>query len=306
MKAIQSIQTKYLRVFSILGNHNVIALIALIQVGAATRVMEAGLACPDWPLCYGSLLPLSHMNLRVFLEWFHRLDAFLVGILIFSQFMLSILWRNYVPNWLPKIYSLLLFLIILQGSFGAITVLNLLDSYTVSAHLLIAFLLLITSIFINQKLKNNFLKGFNFTEKYHLLTPLIFTIIQSAIGVRVSTTWSAHLCLAFNDKCYLLNAHKLFAIPVAISIICLIIVSIFQKNFVKNWKLFMTLALLISYQVTLGFLSLKFELNEPLLIVGHQLGSSLLIAFLTFLIFENSNQSNLTTSSKQIFAGINL
>ena len=28
----------------------VVAVIALVVIGGATRVMEAGLACPDWPL----------------------------------------------------------------------------------------------------------------------------------------------------------------------------------------------------------------------------------------------------------------
>ena len=91
-------QSRYKSIFLTLGNHSVLALIALIVIGGATRVMEAGLACPDWPLCYGTFLPLNHMNLRVFLEWFHRLDAFLVGLLILSKFILSIIWRKEVPN----------------------------------------------------------------------------------------------------------------------------------------------------------------------------------------------------------------
>ena len=36
-----------------LSAHIVVALIALVVIGGATRVMEAGLACPDWPLCFG-------------------------------------------------------------------------------------------------------------------------------------------------------------------------------------------------------------------------------------------------------------
>ena len=131
----QLYKSKYLTIFRRLGSHSVFALIALIALGGATRVMEAGLACPDWPLCYGSFLPLNHMNLRVFLEWFHRLDAFLVGILILFKFALSIIWKNEIPNWLPKTYSLLLFLVIVQGSFGALTVINLLDSYLSLIHI---------------------------------------------------------------------------------------------------------------------------------------------------------------------------
>ncbi|NER25873.1 MAG: heme A synthase, partial [Symploca sp. SIO1C2] len=44
-----------------------IATLLLMAVGSATRVMNAGLACPDWPLCYGQLVPTQQMNLQVFL-----------------------------------------------------------------------------------------------------------------------------------------------------------------------------------------------------------------------------------------------
>ena len=145
MNNLEFKKTKYQQILINLGNHSVLAIIALIGIGSATRVMEAGLACPDWPLCYGSFLPSSHFNLRVFLEWFHRLDAFLVGILILTEFILSLVWRKYLPELLSRKYSLLLFLVILQGSLGALTVINMLDSYTVMGHLFIAFLLLITS-----------------------------------------------------------------------------------------------------------------------------------------------------------------
>ena len=67
------------RQLQLLTAHLVVALVALVVIGGATRVMQAGLACPDWPLCYGSFLPGRQMNLQVFLEWFHRLDAFVVG-----------------------------------------------------------------------------------------------------------------------------------------------------------------------------------------------------------------------------------
>ena len=68
-----------------LSAHLVVAVVALVVIGGATRVMEAGLACPDWPLCYGTLLPGRQMNAKVFLEWFHRLYAFIVGIALLVQ-----------------------------------------------------------------------------------------------------------------------------------------------------------------------------------------------------------------------------
>ena len=281
-------QAKYKPVFLRLGNHSVLALIALIVIGGATRVMEAGLACPDWPLCYGTFLPLNHMNLRVFLEWFHRLDAFLVGLLILSKFILSIIWRKDLPNWLPKTYSLLVFLVIFQGSIGALTVINLLNSYSVTAHLLTAFLLLITTITINQNLENNEFNNSMIWWKILLFCPLLLTLVQSFIGVRLSSTWSAHLCLSFNKQCLILDAHKLFAIPITLSILAIFAISIYKQNlFLKNWKFLCSLLLLLISQIVLGILSIKTNLSEPIFIIGHQLNASLLISILTTLIFRN-------------------
>ncbi len=283
------------------------ALIALIVIGGATRVMEAGLACPDWPLCYGTFLPLNHMNLRVFLEWFHRLDAFLVGLLILSKFILSIIWRKDLPNWLPKIYSLLVFFVIVQGSIGALTVINLLNSYSVTAHLLMAFLLLITTITINNKIGNNEVNQSLIWWKILLFLPLILTLVQSFIGVRLSSTWSTKLCLSFDQQCLILDTHKLFAIPVAVSILFILAISLYKQNlFPNNWRHLCSLFLLLISQISLGILSLKTNLKEPVFVIGHQLNAALLIAILTSLIGRNTyfNQK-INQSFKSVIVGLN-
>ncbi len=303
----QLYKSKYLPIFKKLGSHCVFALIALIVIGGATRVMEAGLACPDWPLCYGSFLPFSHMNLRVFLEWFHRLDAFLVGVLILFKFALSIIWKKEIPNWLPKTYSLLLFLVIVQGSFGALTVINLLDSNTVTGHLLIAFLLLITTISINQNLENEEIEEPLFWWRLLLFVPLLLTLIQSFIGVRLSSTWSAHICLSLNEKCLILNTHKLFAFPITFSILLIIATAIYKRSLLtENWKYLSALIFLLFSQIVLGVLSLKTNLNEPIFIIGHQLNASLFIAILTTLIFRNPfTKKGLNHSLNPQMLGIN-
>ena len=51
----------------------------LIVLGALVRAHGAGLACPDWPLCFGRLVP--RFDLRVAFEWTHRLVAGSVSIL---------------------------------------------------------------------------------------------------------------------------------------------------------------------------------------------------------------------------------
>jgi cytochrome c oxidase assembly protein subunit 15 len=137
----------------LLCGHLVVALVALVVIGGATRVMEAGLACPDWPLCYGSLLPGGRMNLQVFLEWFHRLDAFVVGVALLVLAGASVLGRRDLPRWLPWAAGLALLLVAVQGGLGALTVLRLLAAGTVTAHLATGLLLVLLLSAISQAIE---------------------------------------------------------------------------------------------------------------------------------------------------------
>ena len=53
---------------------------ALIVVGSVVRTTGSGLACPDWPLCQGRLIPPFQFN--VMIEWTHRLLALLVSLVL--------------------------------------------------------------------------------------------------------------------------------------------------------------------------------------------------------------------------------
>lgn len=54
-----------------------------VYLGAYVRHAGASLACPDWPLCRGSLLP--HMDQYVGAQFAHRLGALLLTVLILSM-----------------------------------------------------------------------------------------------------------------------------------------------------------------------------------------------------------------------------
>ena len=64
----------------------------LISLGAAVRLFGAGLACPDWPLCYGTLAPA--LTLPILLEVGHRYLASLLGLLIILIYLLCIYSDN--------------------------------------------------------------------------------------------------------------------------------------------------------------------------------------------------------------------
>ena len=145
--------SRLLRQLQWLTAHLLVALVALVVIGGATRVMQAGLACPDWPLCYGSFLPGRQMNLQVFLEWFHRLDAFVVGIGVLVLATTTLLKRKLLPRWLPWLSGACLFLVAFQGALGALTVTLLLPPGIVTAHLATALLLVMLVSVCHQLLE---------------------------------------------------------------------------------------------------------------------------------------------------------
>jgi cytochrome c oxidase assembly protein subunit 15 len=109
-------------------------VIGLITLGATVRANNAGLACPDWPLCFGDVIP--QFDSKVALEWGHRVLAGTVS--------LGLVFLSVVIFKAPKLrerlrvqVSIVWLLLLTQIVFGGLTVLLQLAPWSVTVHLLL-------------------------------------------------------------------------------------------------------------------------------------------------------------------------
>jgi heme a synthase len=275
-----------------LAAHLLVALIALVAIGGATRVMEAGLACPDWPLCYGSLLPGRQMNLQVFLEWFHRLDAFVVGMGLVVLATASTWYRRQLPPWQPPLAVLCVLLVAAQAGLGALTVLQLLPAAVVTAHLLTALLLVALLSACHQGLlpppspAPTLKKSGRWAALLALASSLALLLVlgQCLLGGLMASQWAAGRCLSAGDGCSWLLSHRLAARPAALAVLI-------QGALLAWWRpalrpLALLSTLLVALQIGLGVLSLRLSLQVPPVTVAHQISAALLVAVLAALTVQ--------------------
>jgi heme a synthase len=261
-----------------------IATFLLMAVGSATRVMNAGLACPDWPLCYGQLVPTQQMNLQVFLEWFHRLDAALIGLSAIALTGLSWWWRKDLPQWLPWASTFALFLIIFQGILGGLTVTQMLRFDIVTAHLGTALLFFATLVAIATNLISFQPTGVARTLAKWGLAAAILVYLQSLIGGLVASRWALHQCFGSFQLCNVMNDHIIGVFPPTIVTIILVWLAWRTPALPLILRKLATIAVsLVIIQIILGIATFKLHLQvEPLTITHQAVGASLfgvLVAF---------------------------
>ena len=132
------------------------ATFGLIVLGAVVRGTGSGLACPDWPRCYGLWLPTpeslaavggtDYGYYQVMLEWTHRLIAGLVvGPLVVWLTVWAIALRR-EARVLAPLMVVALGLVAIQAALGGVTVLQGNSPLSVAAHLSVALVFFATLI----------------------------------------------------------------------------------------------------------------------------------------------------------------
>lgn len=185
----------------------------VVLLGAYTRLVDAGLGCPDWPGCYGQLTapsteheiaqahaayPDQIVNTsKARTEMLHRyLAEILGGFIILLSILTYFKGRQLtLPLWLP---SLLIVLVIFQGLLGKWTVTLRLLPLIVSGHLLGGFctlsLLALTFLYLHPPTLSfscpRYLKQLS-------TAMLVLFIIQISLGGWTSANYAALICPDF-------------------------------------------------------------------------------------------------------------
>lgn len=186
------------------------ALLAYVTIvlGAATRVYDAGVSCPDWPLCYGQLFPFPtphggfwaegvHYELhQVLLEWTHRLVAMFTGwatlaaaIMIATKKLLKPRWLGFVP----------LLLIAVQIKLGGLTVVHDNIHWSVAVHLGMAMLFFGSLIWLRRLVARETIEVIEIPTSTKLIKSWAWLTaalvwVTMLIGAMVSTSYSGGSC----------------------------------------------------------------------------------------------------------------
>lgn len=194
----------------------------VVALGAFTRLVDAGLGCPDWPGCYGFLtVPLTDAHIetaearfpdapveahKAWWEMIHRYFAGTLGLLILIIAGLAVRSRwigaragvgiehAQLPVGLPVA---LLLLVICQGAFGAWTVTLKLWPQVVTAHLLGGFTTLSLLWLLALRLGVGAAWSVPRALFPHALVALALVVVQVALGGWVSSNYAALACHDF-------------------------------------------------------------------------------------------------------------
>jgi protoheme IX farnesyltransferase len=120
------------------------ATFALIAVGGLVRATDSGLGCPDWPRCFGKLVPPA--ELHAWIEHSHRLVASVVMVLV--AWLVVAAWRTGQDRVVRRAAVAALALVLAQAMIGAFVVWWRLRADSVTLHLATALALVGLLIYI--------------------------------------------------------------------------------------------------------------------------------------------------------------
>jgi heme o synthase len=126
------------------------ATFVLIAVGGLVRATDSGLGCPDWPRCFGKLVPPA--ELHAWIEHSHRLVASVVVVLVAALVVAA--WRTGQARVVRRAAVAALAMVLAQAMIGAFVVWWKLRADSVTLHLATALALVGLLIFIDFRARH--------------------------------------------------------------------------------------------------------------------------------------------------------
>ncbi len=227
---------------------------ALIFIGGLVRASGSGMGCPDWPKCFGKLIPPTDVSqlpsnyreiykdhgyasqpfnaAKTWTEYFNRLFGALTGLFCLWTAYSSLIYRKRIPmvTWLC---FTALGLVILEGIIGAVVVRMNLAHQTVTLHFLLAFLIIavlimavIQSGIARHKMEH--IENHGNESALMLLASLVMVMLQVIIGTAVRGNIDRGISLApeLPRSSYIelagniLGSHRVLSF--AVSLMCII------------------------------------------------------------------------------------
>ena len=202
-----------------LNRLGLLLVVFVVVLGAFTRLVDAGLGCPDWPGCYGHLkwpdtaeeveraemlfpeTPVDHAK-----TWPEMVHRYFAGALLLVVLALTVIaWRDNPPNKIREISTALLVLIICQAAFGAWTVTLKLWPQVVTAHLMGGFATfsLLWVLYLRQGGGRLLwlVQAQKLNLKRHAQVALALVVAQIVLGGWVASNYAALACADF-PTCY--------------------------------------------------------------------------------------------------------
>lgn len=205
------------RLFINLNLFAVILALVVIVLGAYTRLSDAGLGCPDWPVCYGHIGVPEHATdvaranqayperpveaAKAWKEMIHRYFASTLGLVIVILAIIALKRRkeSTQPVTIPV---LLVALVIFQGLLGMWTVTLLLKPIIVMGHLLGG--MSIISLLVWQLLRYSGVMTTTLNSEHATkplkrlaLVALVVVVLQISLGGWTSANYAALSCPDF-------------------------------------------------------------------------------------------------------------
>jgi heme a synthase len=176
----------------------------VITLGALTRLLDAGLGCPDWPGCYGQLTPPSSDQLsaglidegKAWMEMIHRYLASALGLTILIL-AIKIEFDTKINSQVRWLSRALFLLVVVQGLFGMLTVVMKLLPQVVTLHLLGGMLLLALLFLLMLQLQSAKSIAISKNLQPLALTVLILLSCQIALGGWTSSNYAGLACPDF-------------------------------------------------------------------------------------------------------------